>query len=43
MGVKLFNELSIDLRKTESFKQYEELLKKHFTVVEAYDQYGALI
>ena len=31
MGAKLYNDLPIDLRKTESFKQYEELLKKHFS------------
>ena len=31
MGAKLYNELPIDVRKTESFKQYEELLKKHFS------------
>ena len=31
MGAKMYNELPIDLRKTESFKQYEELSKKHFS------------
>ena len=31
MGAKLYNEPPIDLRKTESFKQYEDLLKKHFS------------
>ena len=31
MGAKLYNELPIDVRKTESFKQYEELLKRHFS------------
>ena len=30
MGAKLYIELPINVRKTESFKQYEELLKKHF-------------
>ena len=31
MGAKICNELLIELRKTESFKQIEELLKKHFS------------
>ena len=31
MGAKLYNELPIDVRKTESFKQYEELLKKNIS------------
>ena len=31
MGAKLYNELPVDLRKTESFKQYQELLKQHFS------------
>ena len=31
MGAKLYDELPIDLRKTESFKQYEELLKKQYS------------
>ena len=31
MGAKLYNELPIDLRRNESFKQYEKQLKKHFS------------
>ena len=31
MGTKLYNELPIDLRKTESFKQYEGLLTRYFS------------
>ena len=29
MGAKTYNNLPIELRKTDSFKQFEELLKKH--------------
>ena len=29
---KLYNELPLELRKAESFKQYEGLLKKHFSL-----------
>ena len=31
MGAKLYNELPIEIRKTESFNHYEELLKKNFS------------
>ena len=31
MGARTYNELPIELRKTKSFKQYEELLKRHFS------------
>ena len=30
MGAKMYNKLPIELRKTESFKQFEEVLKKNF-------------
>ena len=40
MGVKLYNELPIDLRKTESFKQYEGLLKMYFSWKLCYYMYG---
>ena len=30
MGAKICNNLPIDFRKTDSFKQFEEMLKKHF-------------
>ena len=31
MGAKIYNELPIDIRKTESFSDYNKLLKKHFS------------
>ena len=31
MGAKIYNELPIDIRKAESFKDYGKLLKKHFS------------
>ena len=32
MGAKLYNELPLELRKAESFKQYEGLLNKNFSL-----------
>ena len=31
MGAKIYNELSINIRKTESSSTYDKLLKKHFS------------
>ena len=31
MGAKIYNELPVNIRKTESFKTYEQYLKQHFT------------
>ena len=31
MGAKIYNDLPIDVRKTESFSDYDKLLKKHFS------------
>ena len=31
MGAKIYNELPLDIRKTESFNAYEQHLKQHFT------------
>ena len=31
MGAKIYNELPIEIRKTESFSDYSNLLKKHFS------------
>ena len=31
MGAKIYNELPVDIRKTESFNAYEQHLKHHFT------------
>ena len=31
MGAKIYNELPIEIRKAESFSDYSNLLKKHFS------------